>query len=555
MPHEEHEGQRGAGYRDGSPSDPRYRRPDDRRPVKNTGTEGDYANAKPPPHDLRAEEALLGAAMLTDVGKTALVEGVTPADFYRPSHGTIAAAIIGLHERGEPVDPVTVAGELTRRGLLDTLKDGPATLLSLVAGVPATSSAPAYATLVHDAATLRRLAGAAAEVRDVAYAGGDAHQAVIAAQGYLDAVASQNGTRTYSGLDVVDLSTVDVEDLEEPELLLRSDGKGLLYAGKMHAFVAEPSTGKSWLALQAAIEVLGWGGSVVYLDFEDTFRGIRRRLSALGLDAGDLERFRYVAPSGGLGGPELRQLFDLVDTLEPELVVIDGVAEALARDGYDEDRNRDVVEWTEKLPRPLSKMGPAVVMIDHVSKKKDERGRGGRGAGHKLAAVDGAVYTVTLAKAFSRETTGAVRLRIDKDRPGGVGGIGEEAAVVNLKPTDHGRHFEVEILAPGELSPTAVTRPSHAMRDLSRALEDQGGEYAKSGLPALVAGGYRKTTIEKAIGYLVADGYAIETTRSGDRRTYLRLVKPYVEGVDPPGPPPDDQETLELDQADELGPF
>ena len=69
-----------------------------------------------PPHNLEAEESLLGAMMLGREAITAAVEAhIEAGDFYKPAHGVIFDAALTLHSRGEPVDPVTVAEELRRR--------------------------------------------------------------------------------------------------------------------------------------------------------------------------------------------------------------------------------------------------------------------------------------------------------------------------------------------------------------------------------------------------------------------------------------------------------
>ena len=75
-----------------------------------------------PPHNLEAEESLLGAMMLSREAITAAVEAhIEAGDFYKPAHGVIYDAALSLHSRGEPIDPVTVAEELRRGGQLDAL--------------------------------------------------------------------------------------------------------------------------------------------------------------------------------------------------------------------------------------------------------------------------------------------------------------------------------------------------------------------------------------------------------------------------------------------------
>ncbi|HLG68140.1 MAG TPA: replicative DNA helicase [Acidimicrobiales bacterium] len=122
-----------------------------------------------PPHNLEAEESLIGAMLLSSDAAAAAMEICGPADFYKPAHGHIFAAIRALFERGEPVDAVTVADELRRSGLLESVGD-PALLVSLQANTPSIANAVHYARIVEEHALLRRLVAVAGEIADLAYA-------------------------------------------------------------------------------------------------------------------------------------------------------------------------------------------------------------------------------------------------------------------------------------------------------------------------------------------------------------------------------------------------
>ncbi len=121
-----------------------------------------------PPHNLEAEESLLGAMLLSRDAIADAFEVVSSEHFYRPAHGHIFDAITALYSAGEPVDPVTVAEELARADLLDSL-GGSARLVSLQAGTPATSSARRYATIVHEHSMLRQLITTANEIAEIGY--------------------------------------------------------------------------------------------------------------------------------------------------------------------------------------------------------------------------------------------------------------------------------------------------------------------------------------------------------------------------------------------------
>jgi replicative DNA helicase len=96
------------------------------------------------------------------------VEACAADDFYKPAHAHIFRAVSDLYARGEPVDAVTVADELSRAGLLELI-GGPATLVTLAAETPSVANAGRYARIVEEHALLRRLIGAATEIAEIGY--------------------------------------------------------------------------------------------------------------------------------------------------------------------------------------------------------------------------------------------------------------------------------------------------------------------------------------------------------------------------------------------------
>jgi len=122
-----------------------------------------------PPHNLDAEESLLGALLLSrEVVGTIAELGVQVDHFYKPAHQHVYAAIRGLMATGQPIDVVTVADQLRRDGLLEEI-GGAQLLLELQNATPAISNATRYAKIVQDTAVLRRLIGVAGEIAEIAY--------------------------------------------------------------------------------------------------------------------------------------------------------------------------------------------------------------------------------------------------------------------------------------------------------------------------------------------------------------------------------------------------
>lgn len=498
---------------------------------------GTAAPARTPPYSERSEEALLGAAILSRKALAVLATVTRPEDFYVPKHQAIAFVLADFYRRGDdyPTDPVSVAEELRRRGDLEGI-GGATELVRIQGACPSTTSAGRYAQIVHDHATRRRTIAAGAAITELGYSeGGDVHATVLRAHEVLGGVAAQNGSRSYSGFELADVAGL-IEgglDPEDADFLTRTDGKALLYAGKMHMFQAEPTSGKTWLALAAVLELLEVGGSAVYLDYEDAPKGLLGRLLALGADPDAVrERFRYAQIIGPCGPPERAELFALLSDLNPDLVVIDGVAEALARDGLSEDSATDFVGWVERLPRPIARTGAAVLLLDHVAKDKENQGRWARGTGAKLGVIDGASYHVKVATPFSRRRSGIIRLVIAKDRPGGVGAVGETAAIAYVDPHADGARVVVRLEPDtGDRSVADAWRPTVLMRRVSEELERSGQAVMVRTLKSLVHSEKPKL-LEEAIGRLEQEGY-IARTKLG-RSVAYQHVRPFT--ADDPRP-------------------
>ncbi len=120
------------------------------------------------PHNLEAEESLLGAMLLSREAIASGAEICSSGDFYRPAHGHIFDAILSLYAHAAPADPVTVAEELRRNNLLDMI-GGSSALVSLQAGTPTITNAGHYARIVEEHALLRRLISVAGEISEIGY--------------------------------------------------------------------------------------------------------------------------------------------------------------------------------------------------------------------------------------------------------------------------------------------------------------------------------------------------------------------------------------------------
>ncbi len=129
-------------------------------------TDGD----RTPPHDIDAEQVVLGAAIEHPATLADITEILTPLDFYRPAHQIIFETVLDMAQRGRPLGAVAVNAELTRRGDI-TRVGGGVYLHTLTEVVPVAANGAYYATIVADLAGKRRLVEAGTRITQIGYDG------------------------------------------------------------------------------------------------------------------------------------------------------------------------------------------------------------------------------------------------------------------------------------------------------------------------------------------------------------------------------------------------
>ena len=192
----------------------------------------------------------------------AAMEICHPEFFYKPAHGHVFSAVHDLYNRGEPADPVTVADELRRSGMLETV-GGVAALVALQADTPATTNASRYARIVEEHALLRRLISVAGEIAELGYSmPDDVTAAMDRAETLVFDVAERRVTDSLKELPELLTASMDrLERLYERQEAVTGVPTGYvdldaqLYGLQPSALIiigARPSVGKTALALGMA---------------------------------------------------------------------------------------------------------------------------------------------------------------------------------------------------------------------------------------------------------------------------------------------------------------
>lgn len=486
------------------------------------------------PTALDIERALLGVAIAHPQTLPELATlGVTAGTFTEPAHATLWNVARTLDATGQPVSAVAIQLDLERRGAakdrhLRTLSM-PVGLyvLKLIESAPFDVQAPWYAEQALNAQRRRNDAQLGVRIQQIAEStADDAHDAVIAL--ITDHAADDQAfTKPRpSSWQPMDLTGVDTEELERTTLLARTDGIHLIYPGKVHSAVGEPSSGKSWIGLLGVAQLINAQADVAMLDFEDRAGPVMRRLLDMGCRRTDvLTHFRYVRPSDALTGAQGQHLDRAV--AGADLVLLDGVTEAMTMHGLSLQDNEDIAKYLALLPRRIADLGCAVLQIDHVVKDPDSRGRYALGGGHKLAGIDGAQYKVTVTQTFGRGKIGRARITIDKDRHGGIEQHSVGISIGDLVIDSSGPQ-------PDLIGPTRVYidppdgsvvgehgefRPTRLMARISDYIATVPGQ-SKTQIESEIEG--KTDTIRQALRALISDGYV--RTEPGPRNSSLHYL-------------------------------
>lgn len=223
--------------------------------------EGGTEFERTPPQDLIAEQGVLGGMLLSKDAIADVVEIIRERDFYRPAHEIIYDAIVDLYGRGEPVDPVTVSAELTKRG--DIARAGGAPYLhTLISSVPTAANAGYYAKIVRERAILRRLVEAGTKIVQLGYSTeGEVDDAVDQAQAEVYSVTERRANEDYVQLSILLPAALDEIDKISQGVMgegVKTGFKELdsltngLHPGNMIVLAARPAVGKSTLGLDIA---------------------------------------------------------------------------------------------------------------------------------------------------------------------------------------------------------------------------------------------------------------------------------------------------------------
>jgi len=529
MPHD--------GYDDGTPPEPPplHAVPN---PPNNTPHEDPYADRYTTPttprrdasHDPAAEQAVLGALLLTPTAIDDVRTQLTPTDFYRPELEQLYTVLLDHHDNSQPIDPITIGDHLLRTGIANQpiwrRLGGITHLHDLQAACPVTVHLPHYINIVRDHARLRTAAAAIEHARNtLADATPDTlYDAIGTAMDGLEDAVRRDGTQTTTNTGLRDLTwlrTGDYPVQAPPAWAHRTDGHALFYNGKVNGVFGDPESGKTWLAQTAIVEALNTGHTAAMIDVDHNgMDHTAARLLLLGahLDhLADPNRFRYYEPEDGT---QLTAAVGDITTWHPAVYVLDSLGEVLPMLGVKSVDNDEITAALRQVCTPPAAAGCCVITIDHLPKNPDARGSGyAIGGTAKKRMMRGSYLRVEVRTQPAPGQIGRSTIRIEKDTVGELRKVtpGGYAGTLILDSTHSETHGITRWSIDREQAPIDAAghfRPTDYMERVSKFIEDNdqvsGREIEDS------VGGTSKH-VRTALKVLIDEGFVTTMPGTGRR--------------------------------------
>ena len=215
-----------------------------------------------PPHDLIAEQSVLGAVFISPDTIISLADELAPNDFYKPANKIVFKTMLSLLEKGEPIDATTMVSALTNQG--DILKIGGINyVVELVNSTPTSKNVEHYAKLVKEKATLRKVIADLSDSLSSAYQGDVSISDIIAKteKSMLDISNQNTGTGFRNVADILDTHMQMVETRSQTDGVVTGLSTGFvgldkittgLHEDNLIILAARPAMGKTALALNIA---------------------------------------------------------------------------------------------------------------------------------------------------------------------------------------------------------------------------------------------------------------------------------------------------------------
>ena len=315
---------------------------------------------KTPPHSLEAERTVLGGILVQNENLNVALSVISPEDLYKDAHRKILERIVGLVDKGLPVDLLSLTEDSQRAGILEEV-GGAAYLSSLLDGVPRNLNIEYYAQIIKEKALLRRLILSSTRIIQESYEQKeDADDLLNAAQAAIVEVAGQRIKPGFQPMTSLTGPTLEmIRLLAERKEAVTGVPTGFRFLDGLTAgfhpselviLAARPSMGKTALALNISHHVgLKTDKSVGFFSMEMAQEQLVVRLLCAEAQL-DIKRAR----TGFINDREFGKL------------KLAGEALSRARIFIDESAALTVMEMKAKCRRLKMERGLDIVFVDYI---------------------------------------------------------------------------------------------------------------------------------------------------------------------------------------------
>ena len=214
------------------------------------------------PHDLAAEQSVLGSVFISPDSLIFLADELVPDDFYKPANKIVFKTMLSLFKKGEPIDATTMVSALTNQGDISKI-GGMNYVVELVNSTPTSKNVEHYAKLVKEKATLRKVIADLSESLSSAYQGDVSISDIISkTEKSMLGISNQNtGTGFRNVADILDTHMQMVETRSQKDGVVTGLSTGFvgldkittgLHEDNLIILAARPAMGKTALALNIA---------------------------------------------------------------------------------------------------------------------------------------------------------------------------------------------------------------------------------------------------------------------------------------------------------------
>ena len=314
-----------------------------------------------PPHDLVAEQSVLGAVFIAPDTIISLADELVPDDFYKPANKIVFKTMLSLFKKGEPIDATTMVSALTNQGQIKEI-GGLNYIVELVNSTPTSKNVEHYAKLVREKATLRKVIADLSDSLSIAYQGDVSISDLIAKteKSMLDISNQNTGTGFRNVADILDTHMQIVETRSQTDGFVTGLSTGFvgldkittgLHEGNLIILAARPAMGKTALALNIAkhVAVQEHKPTVIFSLEMGAEELIERIVASEGMVPG------YHLKTGNLSTDEWKRIVQAQSNLYDTPIFVDDTAGI---------RISEIRSKARKLSQEMGSLG--IIIIDYL---------------------------------------------------------------------------------------------------------------------------------------------------------------------------------------------